>query len=64
MFQPKAKEESDDENEEAENAEVNSENKTGSNGGSSTLQTSVSANFNQLNPDIVHALFRNSKATI
>ena len=25
------------------------------------MTTSVSANFNQLNPDIVHALFKNSK---
>ena len=29
--------------------------------GSTGLTTSVSANFNQLNPDIVHALFKNSK---
>ena len=56
-FQPKSQEKTEAEDEESngEDGEDKSVEKP------IGMTTSVSANFNQLNPDIVHALFKNSK---
>ena len=60
LFKPKEKpEESSEEKEEEENKEGSEEMLEKPT--SRSMQTSVSANFNELNPDIVHSLFRNSK---